>query len=327
MILDFSSVDFGALPLADVLIIGSGPVGLTLAAALESRGLRVVIVEAGADVPDAHLQDDLKTRCVGASLSGLTVGRTRQIGGGLNLWGGQLALIEAADFSRGNRDWRMNWPAESGQLYHCLEETLRFLGAEGVTFQLVHPSIQHERNRAELYSLNIIQTGWLKNPRLDRSFWKWLKKSPSIKLIYNLVCTSLDYDQRSGWVTGTTAMCRSGRAINVKARQTVLAAGSVENARLLLLEAPNCEQAPWHRCKWLGAGFSEHIDATTASIEILDRPRMSDIFDLTVHRGVKYSPKVTWSNRRSVVASNFRLRDSLLAAELEKWPVRAIPLG
>jgi len=72
----------------------------------------------------------------------------------------------------------------------------------------------------------------------------------------------------------------------------------VENARLLLLSTPNREPVPWHQCQWLGGGFSEHIDATTASVEILDRPRMNDIFDLSVHRGVKYSPKVTWSMPR-----------------------------
>ena len=294
MILDSSSVDFGALPPPDVLIVGSGPVGLTLAAALEAHGLGVMIVEAGSQRPDQHLQDDLEARFIGASLSGLTVGRTRQIGGGLNLWGGQLALIEPADLCRNDEAAVLNWPIDVGQLYSCLPETLQLLGAD-VHFDFNAPSIQHEIGRARSYGLNIIQTAWLRYPKLSRRFWTNLRDSNSTRLVYNLVCTGLEYDRRSNRVRGIAATSQSGRRVILRARETVLVAGSVENARLLLLPTHDRELPPWHRCQWLGGGFSEHIDATTASVQILDRRRMAEIFDLFVHRGVKYSPKVVWS--------------------------------
>lgn len=99
----------------------------------------------------------------------------------------------------------------------------------------------------------------------------------------------------------------------MNARIIALAAGSIENARLLLLPAAKGVSAPWHRSKWLGRGFSEHIDATTAQIEISNHSRINDIFDPVVDRGMKYTPKVTWTN-------SSRAGNALSACGILFWP-------
>jgi choline dehydrogenase-like flavoprotein len=297
LILDSISVDFNALEPPDVLIVGSGPVGLTLAAALETRGLTVIILEAGSKLADAHVSDDLDARCIGGNLSGITMGRTRQVGGGLNLWGGQLALFDTEDVSRPDKCKLMSWPIGWPALYDCLDETLRLLGVPEMDFRLKHEVLKHERERTHLYDLDIVQTGWLKYPKLTPKFWTRLNKSSSVSLIYNLICTTVIFDRDSARVSGVKALIPSGASINLSGKEVVLTAGCIENARLLLLRTADGQVPPWHKRNWLGGGFSEHIDATTGVIEIVDKKRISDVFDSTVHRGIKYSPKVTWSNR------------------------------
>ncbi len=67
----------------------------------------------------------------------------------------------------------------------------------------------------------------------------------------------------------------SGAAGRVRARIGVLAAGGIENARLLLLAGPTPSRAPGNGSGWLGAGFMEHprdesLAITAPSAALLD---------------------------------------------------------
>jgi hypothetical protein len=300
LIIDSSSSDLTDIPSSDVLIVGSGPVGLILAVALERLGLSVLILEAGGYFVDASVQNDLRGQCIGAALPGLVAGRTRQVGGGLNLWGGQVALFEHDDFLRGEMNRLMNWPITYDDVYGSIDEVMKFFDSASIDLDATPKPIKHENNLAYQYGLQIFQTAWLKHPKLDGAFWKKLRRTKKISLFYNLPCIGVDYDADVERVRGVKAISRSGRRISLNADHIVLAAGSLENARLLLLPTANGGLAPWHERKWLGCGFNEHVDATTAEIEIVDRSRISEIFDLSIYRGFKYSPKITWSKRQRI---------------------------
>jgi choline dehydrogenase-like flavoprotein len=295
MLLDSSSTDPTGLPKSNVLIVGSGPIGLMLGVALEKLGVSVLILEAGGYFLDKNVLNDLQGECVGAVLSGLVVGRTRQIGGGLNLWGGQLALLEDEDLLRRGTNGSMRWPISRSELYSSMSEVLKILGAAAIDLYVTPMSIQRESHLAQPYGLKIFQTAWLKRPKLASSFWENLRHTKAITLVYNLPCVGIDYDANTERVNGVIATNCSGKRVSLSADHTILAAGSLENARLLLLPTANGERAQWHERKWLGCGFNEHIDAITARIEIVDRSRINDIFDPIIYRGFKYSPKITWA--------------------------------
>jgi hypothetical protein len=304
LFLDSSSIDLAGLPKANVLLVGSGPVALTLSVALENLGLSVLILEAGGYFSDSNMQSDLQGQCIGAALPGLIVGRTRQIGGGLSLWGGQLALLEDEDLLRGQTNSWMSWPISHSDLYGSMSEVLRILGADEIDLHATPKAIERENRFARRYGLKIFQTGWLRRPKLGSSFWTNLRRSKAITLIYNLPCVGIDYDIGKDRVDGVIAKNSSGKCVTINANHVILAAGTLENARLLLLPTAKGGRAQWHEHKWLGCGFNEHIDATTAKIEIVDRSRIGDIFDPIIYRGFKYSPKITWaeSHRREISA-------------------------
>lgn len=313
MFIDSYSTDLTGFPKSNVLIVGSGPVGLMLAVALENLGFSVLILEAGGYFLDANAQNDLQGQCIGTALSGLVVGRTRQIGGGLNLWGGQLALLENDDLLRGGANSSMSWPISRSELYGSTSEVLKILGAVAIDLDATPKSIQRESHLAHPYGLKIFQTAWLKRPKLASSFWERLRRTKAITLAYNLTCVGIDYDRSTEWVNGVIATSYSGKRISLSAHHIILAAGSLENARLLLLPTANGGQAQWHERKWLGRGFNEHVDAITARIEIVDRSRINDIFDPTIYRGFKYSPKITW-------AESHRTGREISACGILIWP-------
>src|SRR5262249_5513327 len=154
------------LPKANVLLVGSGPVGLALGVALEKLGLSVLILEAGGYFLNSNVESDLEGQCIGAALPGLVVGRTRQIGGGLHLWGGQLALLEDEDLRRRGMNSWMSWPISRGDLYCSVSEVLNILGADEIDLNVTPEAIQRENQLALRHGLKIFQTGWLRRPKL-----------------------------------------------------------------------------------------------------------------------------------------------------------------
>ena len=317
MILSSSSADVAAISKSDVLVVGSGPVGLAIAVALEKQGRNVTVLEAGGHVANEQTRSDLEGRCTEASLPGLLVGRTCQIGGGLNLWGGQLALLDDYDLLRGNNDNdtnnKMRWPITHADLYAGIGDVFEILGNDKIEPGMLPELVKKENIIAGSYGLRLFQTAWLKRPKLTRAFWGRLRQASAIRVVYNIVCTGFDYDPASRLVKRVIAVRHSAERLSLTANTIVLAAGAIENARLLLLPAADGSSVPWHDSKWLGCGFSEHIDATTAKIEIIDHARVNDIFDPVVTHGLKYTPKVTWAN------SN-KPRNTLSACGILIWP-------
>lgn len=313
MFIDSSSIDLTKLSKANVLIVGSGPVGLILGIALENLGLSVLILEAGEYFPNAYVQSDLQGQCVGAILPGLVVGRTRQIGGGLNLWGGQLAVLEDEDLLRRGKNSWMSWPITREDLYGSINEVLKIIGAPTIDLQTIPKSVQRENDLAYPYGLKIFQTAWLRHPKMDSAFWAKLRRTKAITLVHNLNCIGIDYDACTARVSGVRATSLSGKRAFLLADHIVLATGSLENARLLLLPTAKGGRAEWHERKWVGCGFNEHIDATTANIEIVDQIRIGDIFDPIIYRGFKYSPKIAW-------AKSHRADREISACGILFWP-------
>jgi choline dehydrogenase-like flavoprotein len=94
---------------ADVAVIGGGPAGITLARALDRSGVRICVVEAGGDTPDADVQALYEGENVGIDYP-LAATRLRYFGGSSNHWGGYCRPLDPIDFEA--RDWvpYSGWP-------------------------------------------------------------------------------------------------------------------------------------------------------------------------------------------------------------------------
>lgn len=93
---------------AQFVIVGAGPVGLTLARKLAAIG-EVLLVEAGGFESNAEQQALLTGECVGLPYP-LTETRARQFGGSSALWAGYCAQFDEHDFL--TRSWipESGWP-------------------------------------------------------------------------------------------------------------------------------------------------------------------------------------------------------------------------
>ena len=92
----------------DLIIVGSGPAGISLALELEDEKISILIIEAGKNKFDDESQKFYDGDIIGDNYPPLSVTRLRQFGGSTGHWGGVCRSLEDHDFS--------NWPINKNDL-------------------------------------------------------------------------------------------------------------------------------------------------------------------------------------------------------------------
>jgi choline dehydrogenase-like flavoprotein len=305
MIIHCSQLNRKNMKLVGPLVVGSGPVGLTLALLLLQRGVPVVVIEAGGQFPTLEDAGDLESEFTAYTLEGARVGRTRQIGGGLNLWGGQLASFARSEF-QASSDSPGSWPFVLEEITQRFSRVAELLGEPNVGLPLNYVGLNAERDVLSDAGLELVATAWLKRPKLPAQIWRRLATSDLVTIVHGAFVDRIKLDDATGEVIGVSALRRDRSRLEIGATSVVLACGAIETSRLLLQPSPNGSAQPWHRLQWLGRGFNEHLDATTATMLPLDKRRLFDLFDPIVLNGTKYTFKLhasTGGDRNRLLSS------------------------
>ena len=92
----------------DLIIIGGGPAGITIALELEKKKISSLIIEAGKYNFSDESQKFYEGSIIGDEYPPLSVTRLRQFGGSTGHWGGVCRSLEEHDFE--------NWPIKKKDL-------------------------------------------------------------------------------------------------------------------------------------------------------------------------------------------------------------------
>lgn len=246
----------------DVCIIGAGPAGLTLAAELARAGRDVVLLESALSRDDATAQALNDGNVEGDPYAGLQATRHRGVGGTTANWntqtsggaGAKYVPLDPCDLASRWEEAPGGWPFTWEELlpWYARAQCLCGLGAfeyEGAAWEggrdvplpLAGASVV-----TRVYQIGARDA--LVMPLADA-----VRRSPNARLVTG--ATAVQLAPRATGATATVAM-RDGARSTIHARRIVLAAGAVENARLLL----GCAASGGidDRSGWLGRGFMEH---------------------------------------------------------------------
>lgn len=220
----------------DVLIVGSGPAGMSLALELEDAGLRIALLESGGEQFDGQTQG-LADGPVTGNDGGvdLAASRLRMLGGTSNHWGGYCAPLDPIDFERappGLSGWPVSYAEMQG--YYARAHPYLDLGAYDYSFDA--PTDLGEDDLLLRDDPNF-RTKILRQSaptRFGQKYDERLAASDTIDvwLWTNVTEIMLAAD---GVVERVVAGSIGGPSRRFRARVVVIACGAVENARQLML--------------------------------------------------------------------------------------------
>ncbi len=245
MIIDALNLVGGTILETVVCIIGSGPAGLSLAHELSAAGISTAVLESGGWDPDPVADSLADGETSGDPFCALDTTRARRFGGTANLWdtrwdprtlGFRGGPLDPIDFE--TRDWvpESGWPFGADDLepyYRRAHEFARFGPFE------YHPDAWADGGLAPLP---------LDPDRFETRMWLFgaqrtilderrdeLVRSKHATVVLHATAVELLTAPETSRITAVRVKSTPATSIEVRARCFVLAAGGIENARLLLL--------------------------------------------------------------------------------------------
>lgn len=246
-------------PRYDLCIVGAGPAGITVALELESSGWRVCLLEAGGASYEPRTQRLFEGEVVGQPYPPLRDTRVGALGGATTVWAGWCRPLEPLDFEP--RAWcdADGWPFGWDELAPYYGRAHELCGLAAFDYdparwsaalgpEQILPADPSFAN--QIFHVNIQDFGQRYRARLERS--------RAIDLVLHAPVTRLLLEGES--CTAAEVRTLDGHQLAIRADRFVLAAGGIENPRLLLLSAadPGGADAPGNSAGLLGRYFADH---------------------------------------------------------------------
>lgn len=260
-----------ATAIASVAIVGAGAAGLTLAWRLAKAGVMVCLVESG--VEQSHPDfEDLNRIVHWGSYSGATTGRFRGLGGTTPHWAGGLIPIRSHEI--GPRPYLSvdGWPLSMADLEAHQPELDRFFGLSDSSYE---EDLLETLDRKAVFPRGHpdFSVRWLKmlslRKRNFRNIGQELAKRDNVQIWAGATVTGFELEPLDGRVSALEAVGFGDHSLTVRADLFVIAAGTIETTRLLLLLDRASENHAFVRCGVLGRYFQDHLDVSVGRL----RPR------------------------------------------------------
>lgn len=275
---DAADLAAGSLLESEVVVVGAGAAGVTLALELARLGREVLLVEGGVREPDPAIQALHEIEAVGRPMRPGYLPRLRQLGGTCNLWAGRAMRLQREDLDARPAVPDGAWPIAYAELEELYPEAERILGLPGPG--AFAPTAWLDRasadERALLAAGDLVPTVslWAVAPRrFARDFRRELEGSPRIRLLLRAQAVGLREEADGRRIAAVALRVPDGPSLEARGRHVVLACGGLENARLLLLSRDRSDAGIGNAHGLVGRFFMDHPRAVWGRVEL--RPGVS----------------------------------------------------
>jgi choline dehydrogenase-like flavoprotein len=277
-----------------VVVIGAGAVGLYAAAQLVNRGRHVVVIEAGG--ADLGRFDADSYVSVGHPHTGIRLGRGRSLGGTTSLWGGQLVEFQPIDFA--GRAWMegSRWPVSYEEIAPYYRPTYENLGLPKRLLNDDEVWRGVSCSRPDLGpEFEVFFTRWMRVPNFAELFARQIQSDERMSVLTGH--SAVGFRGTGGRLTAVRVTGRDGEKQWIEGGTFILAAGTIENARLLLHAAQDSDwEAPWRGNENTGRYFQDHLGGPIGSMHPADKGKFFQRFCNVLNAGNKFQPKIRLAN-------------------------------
>lgn len=293
---------------APICIVGSGPVGLSLAVACARRGIPTLLLESGGGAPvqaitqlsDAELIDPTRH-------DDMRIAVARRLGGTSHLWGGRCIPFDPVDFAvRDGVDAR--WPISYADMAAHLPAAVEATGSGAAVYRANTPLYPSADTMFDADTLE----RWV-NVQSSAEFYKAeIEGNRHLEVRTLATVTGLAFAENGAVAHLNVAHSLTGERTVVPVREVVLAGGGVETARLLLAAGRTAPDRFGGAEGPLGRYYMGHLYGEIADV-VFEDGQTAKAMDFHVDRHCSYV------RRRLVATAETQLRHGLLNASF--WPL------
>jgi len=252
----------------DVVIVGGGAAGLTLAHALKGKGLKILLLEAGGEKRKNSIQDFYRGE-FNDPHPRIDRYRERAIGGTSRIWGGRLIPFDPIDFER--RPWvpHSGWPISYDSLKPYYERATREADGGVGAYDVLSALPNSQKEFVPGVDSDLVATT-LERFSKPTNFWKRygesLREADDVRVVLAAPVTGVRLVDGGSAVHSLTVSSADGKNFCVKGRYYVLCLGGLETARLLLASHDQRSEGIGNSSGELGRYYMSHLSATAGTI-------------------------------------------------------------
>ena len=259
MFIDAHEVPEATVLDTDVCIIGAGAAGITLAHEFIDAPFRVSVLESGGLEHDDASQQLYKGRSVGRKYNELDACRLRYFGGTTNHWNGWCRPLNAIDFEEYSWAPYSGWPFGFEDLlpYYYRAQNVCQLGEYG------YDNIWLQNHAGgELLPLNegqmVTEVIQIAPTRFGQVYRSIIKAAANVAIYLNANVTNIETGEMQNEIARLRVATLNGRKFWITAKYYILAAGGIENARLLLVSNETRTAGLGNENDLVGRFFMDH---------------------------------------------------------------------
>lgn len=296
-----------------VCVVGSGPVGLALAADLARSGRHVVLLESGRSAPDPEITALGNAYIDPLRHDEMAIATSRQIGGTSNLWGGRALPFDPIDFAP--RDWiPAGWPITYAEMAAWLPAAVEATTSGKPVYcePLGHDVVGRAFARGDArFGANSLER-WVNRQQAQIVHRATIAENDNLILVPGATVTGMNFAENGRISSVNIRESLTGKPRTLEVGTLVLAAGGLETTRLLLAaqrQTPDRFGGPEGP---LGRYYQGHLVGEIADIHFA-KPEYASAFDFRVDCHGSYV-------RRRIVASDALQQEERLL-NCAFWPV------
>lgn len=326
MLADIRNLPDGTALEFDLCIVGSGPVGLSLAREFIGSNIQVCILESGGVELDSSTQALAAGESHGDRFVGLSRMRRRQFGGLSNAWNVQVenyaqdgvrhAPFEPIDFEK--RDWlpHSGWPFAREHLEPFYRRASDICGIGA--FDYSADKWEERLSKRLAFPGGELETTIFKFGASARFFHdgrEALEAATNITTYLYANVLEIEASGNAREIVGLRVAALSGRRYSVKAKRYILAAGAIENARLLLASNRVQKAGLGNGADLVGRYFMDHSIIRTGLLF----PYQQSAFNTHALYDMRYLDKLTLMGKLTLSDATMR-REKLLGFATLLYP-------